>query len=145
MEQGRGSNSNMSSGGSNESIIYGITLQKRCACCSASNNNSHQKHTAHANSHHKIVHGGYFTLPLFIAIVYVFRTNSYLCAGRVLHSPPAAHSSLTTTTSNQTAMHQRLVGRSIFADIHISCTKTAFTTRPAMASKANISNMTLLT
>ena len=89
MEQGRGSNSNMSSGGSNESIIYGITLQKRCACCSASNNNSNQKHTAHANSHHKIVHGGYFTLPLFIAIVYVFRTNSYLCAGRVLHSPPA--------------------------------------------------------
>ena len=56
MEQGRGSNSNMSSGGSNESIIYGITLQKRCACCSASNNNSNQKHTAHANSHHKIVH-----------------------------------------------------------------------------------------
>ena len=86
--------------------------------------------------------GGYFTLPLLIAIVYVFRTSSYLCAGRVLHSPPAAHSSLTTTTSNQTAMHQRLVGRSIFADIHISCTKTAFTTRPAMASKANISNMT---
>ena len=89
--------------------------------------------------------GGYFTLPLLIAIVYVFRTSSYLCAGRVLHSPPAAHSSLTTTNSNQTAMHQRLVGRSIFADIHISCTKTAFTTRPAMASKANISNMTLLT
>ena len=78
--------------------------------------------------------GGYFTLPLLIAIVYVFRTSSYLCAGRVLHSPPAAHSSLTTTTSNQTAMHQRLVGRSIFADIHISCTKTAFTTRPAMAT-----------
>ena len=33
--------------------------------------------------------GGYFTLPLLIAIVYVLRTNSYLCAGRVLHSPPA--------------------------------------------------------
>ena len=112
----RGTNNNASNVGMPSPVLsfhlrwYSLFLNRG----SNHNNTSNQKHTAHANSHHKncarggtslspcslpsytcfvpirtCAQGGYFTLPLLITIVYVFRTSSYLCAGRVLHSPPA--------------------------------------------------------